>query len=1063
MKNKKLILVVAVFVMLVIVLAGCNKYISLDAPSNITYDGTTIRWNAIDNADGYTLQINGGEEINVLTNSYTYNANKTSFSVTIWGNPSSELTLKDKAPTSKQFTYVAAPTGVNVSEDGTLTWNEVDGISKYEIELVDVSYVRNIVTVESNSYSISSGSFSIRVRGVASNNADESFWSDWSSKVSVSVLAQPTNITYDGERIKWRASVGAKGYKVMINGVELEETYTAEGCLYDSNNEAFSVNVKAIGNGVSTVNSSYSAVQKFVYLNPVTNVAIENGEIVWATVDGADGYRIKINGVLQNQVLKETKYTALVSNMSYEVQIMPISDDATYFSSWSVPKTVMILPTPEMMWNDDIKADGEIVNNITWNAVSGASGYTIQITYPQGNTDERAFGLNERAFGEAFLSVGEYTISIKATASPNGDSYDSKYSAPIKVKRLAAPTAANENFITSSASDVKQGFVVNFTSVPSASGYVLSKDGNELTATFSTGNQLYDTDLITTSVMEEQNINYMVKSKGSVYNQAMRSVVLDSLTSESLSFKITVLAAPHDLSMSGYQLSWTSVDNSIGYSVDVAGTTKIAGSNNFDMSFLESGSYNVNVSSRGNGSNVLPSNYTAALNIIRLDAPANIRIETSDSAEGILGYDEILYANSYTVVFDNNENQVPVDKLTNVNQYISEAGTTAHMFSIANYYNSSGTVYYMTSLPSLTKQFIKLATPTFPEVAFTNTQLLWNAPSNINTSIYTPTYEVYDKVEGGTHYNGEKNGLSMDISKLEGGRSYTFSVKAIGNGSNYINSGKSKLVTIYKLATPDVQIANNAYSWKGVVNTVNYAVYIDGVLSDVEYHESGQIYTYVPGFNQIKTYNVEVYAVGDKGYTTIDSDPAIIEQRTKQLTTPDFSFAYSGNVYYADGTIDITITDESEYATGYSYTIGGNTDTSSEKTYSFTPNGIGNFVLRVYALGGGFDEDGVYYVDSQSRGGNSQYTINLLATPNKDTVELSRDGYCHWTAISGAIAYEYMISIDGGDYQDIQTVTQPNFTMDLSGITTLSVKVRAKGNGTTIISSEWVEQTFNLG
>ena len=130
------------------------------------------------------------------------------------------------------------------------------------------------------------------------------------------------------------------------------------------------------------------------------------------------------------------------------------------------------------------------------------------------------------------------------------------------------------------------------------------------------------------------------------------------------------------------------------------------------------------------------------------------------------------------------------------------------------------------------------------------------------------------------------------------------------------------------------------------------------------------------------------------------------------------------------------------------------------------PSSVGSFAIRVYALGGAFDEDGVYYLDSQSRGGNQSYTITLLATPNESSITLTADGYMTWTAIAGAIGYELEISVDGGEYGEVITVsnassyTFANFSQYAGK--QLKVRIRAKGNGTTSISSETVEHTWNL-
>lgn len=245
-----------------------------------------------------------------------------------------------------------------------------------------------------------------------------------------------------------------------------------------------------------------------------------------------------------------------------------------------------------------------------------------------------------------------------------------------------------------------------------------------------------------------------------------------------------------------------------------------------------------------------------------------------------------------------------------------------------------------------------------------------------------------------------------------------------GNGTNYINLEKSTPVKIYKLAEPEATRENGRYVWSAVADTSSYAVYVDGKLMDTYQHEAGKTYEFTPKFTELKTYKVEIYAIGG-GYTTIDSMPCTVLQETKQLSTPDFTLAYSETSYSNTGTIDITITNHPQYASGYSYTVGGVTKVlqgAEQINYSHLPSSVGAFAIRVYALGGAFDEDGVYYLDSQVQGGSAAYTITQLACPNQESINLSQDGKLSWTAIGNAIGYEIEISIDGGEYGEVIVV-----------------------------------------
>ena len=417
-------------------------------------------------------------------------------------------------------------------------------------------------------------------------------------------------------------------------------------------------------------------------------------------------------------------------------------------------------------------------------------------------------------------------------------------------------------------------------------------------------------------------------------------------------------------------------------------------------------------------------------------------------------------ASSYTIIFDNNLTQIPVDTLGNMNQHITTSGTTVHMYAIANYYHPSNGEYFMTSPSSDTKQFTKLRAPEFSEAAFTNSHFNWIAPTNINSLEYTPNYVVYNGNK--LAYNIGTVGTSMNISEFPSGVNYTFYVRAIGDGVNYINSEFSEAISIQKLGIPQVTIDQDEYVWSNITGATAYAVYVDGVLSDIKYHFSGNVNRFKPYFSELKSYDVKVYAIGDGGYNSIDSAPFELTQFTKQLTLPGFSFSYTGPFYTLDGKITLTITTPTANASGYVYIIGGHEQTQNNLSHEFTPPGAGVFTLSIYALGGKIDQEGYYYIDSLPTGGNSNYQLTILPAPNQSLIQVSLDGRISWGTVSGAYGYEYELIWDGGSAIITNTTTRTYVDVDLSQYTNLKVRVRVVGNGTKVIGSEWIESEFNL-
>lgn len=1057
MKRTLLILIAMLtLVVLTVTVTSCASPLTLDNPTNICYDGATITWNAVDKAESYSVSINGGQAYPVTAPKFPYNAKGKEFSVTITANSSVDKVVSSGEAT-KMFFPLGQVTDLTIGADGTLSWSAVDNADAYQIK-IGTEVVDEVAALTYGG--LSAGTHSISVRPVVSG--DSSYFSSWSEPKSLTVLGTvgKDDITYTGGKIRWQYVAGAKGYEVRVNGVVVSESCPSPELEYNAENLNFEVSVKPLGNGTSIFDGTASEAKRFIFLETVTGVRIEDGVLVWNAVGGADSYELEVNGV--KHVVSECSFAKMTAGVDTTVRIMPTSSDNTYFSDWSAPKTVRILAAPELQWNESLELDGEANSNTYWDLVRGATGYAVRLTYPDGTQKVETFGETQKQFQEAFLLVGTYTVEVKALA-PATDSTlcDSQYSQPITVTRLDAPERAASSFITSDPTDVAKGFTVTFKSVQGAKEYRLYQDGNLLKRGTST--QFQVAELVQAGTMAQQSYTYKIQSVGATdYVNGRTYVTLSSLTDDSLSFDITVLPMPSNPKISGYTYTYGEIVGNYGYVIDVGGQAFTSETTQHSLESLQIGNYEVRVCAKGNGSNVLPSNYTAATTVVRLSAPTNVRILTSDASEGVLTFDSIDFSQSYEIIFDNAAQGIPVSDMMNINRYITEQGTTVCMQSIANYYNTLGTVYYMTSPRGETVNFVKLATPTFGEITFSDTQLIWNAPENINSKVYTPTYQIYDEAD--MMYSGNKNGTTMDISDLKGGRSYTFYVKAIGNGTSYINSEKSTPVTIYKLATPKVVRGQDEkggnYMFSAVPDAENYIIMIDGVKVAEFTHIDGKTYTYTPNFTEPdKIYRVEVRAIGDGGYETISSDVCLIEQETKQLTTPDFSISYSHDRYDVEGKITATITTPSQNANGYSYSFDGVTNTSKELTYSHQPNSVGKYAVSVYALGGNFDEDGIYYTDSQRRGGNSSYTITLLDITNASEIDFSKSGRVQWAAsVHGATAgYELQISINGGAYETYHAQT-PDYTLEsMLGVTSIQFRICAKGDGGKLVASEYVE------
>lgn len=1024
----------------VLALSACGDNDLYGAPSNINYDGQYITWDKLELAQHYTVSIDGGEAARSNSTTYAYTSSDT-FEVTV-------TAVFDNTEKSMSVTFkpLATIENVDISENGELSWSAVNGANAYFLTINSTM----VTTTETRYAELPEGSNRVKVRPIVSG--DNTYYSAWSQEVNVYIYNQPNNVKYDGTTLTWIGN--SSSYEVSINNIS--QNVTGNSVVYNSENKDFTVEVKAVGNHTTTYDSK-PVQEEFHYLDTVTALFVEDGIVKWNAVQGAEGYKIKIGGVEQKTTVENTEYANLASGKSQDIAVMPYNNSGNYFSSWSAEKTVYILDTPTVSWNNDLELDGEANNNLTWNAVNASGGYTVRLIKDGGTPEIETVSDVQLFFANAYASVGVYTVEVKANAATvSSDYYDSKYSAPITVERLAAPKAVATNFIVSNRDNLANGFTVNYVQVNGANGYQLYKDGVLLNGKYSMSAALTDTNVADSAIISEQHYTYYIRSMGGVKTvSGNKYVTLPCLTSEALSFDITVQATPQNPIMSGYIFSWDAVAGNNGYNIAYGGTSVTAQAESFDLSTINAGTYSVTVSARGNGSNVLASNYSSPISIQRLEAPTEIKISAENN--GTLKWKDVSNATSYQAYLDLSSTPLNENAYSNMYKFIETNGTTLSMIAVANYYNDNHTLYYMTSQASPTQQFIRLAAPTFPEGAVANSiELLWSAPININTNEYTPTYQVFSAI-GEQIGGGVQNGTKFNIEYLDGGRSYNFYVKAVGNETKYLDSEYSAVISVYKLATPEFTISNGQYVWNSITNASSYHLEIDGKKVSDEFHVSGSQYSYIPRFTTDGNHIVKLKAVGDvRG--NLDSAEFVYTQKTQILLAPVINYSYSSDSFVTGGSITVNITTPSANCSGYQYEIAGQTVTSSDLSYSKVIQNTGNYAIRVKALGGVFDGNNIYYIDSQYAGGSATDVIVLLGAPSLSTFSITSDGTVKWTAVSGSIGYEYQISYNGGEYGAIQSTGYNNVNLtNYKNYSTIKIKVRAKGNGSNVVSSAWVE------
>ena len=496
--NLLLALIACLFAAFGFVACGENP-LAVSAPTNVRVDAGTmsVAWDKVDGAAKYTISINDGTEYSITNTSYACSQliqGQQTFTVKVCavgsvGDMKSEATVMTFSPLDK-ITDLALS-----KDDGALTWSVVNNATGYAIRIDGVEQQVPLAVTE---YAIdTTGKHSYQVRPVGADNSFYSLWSDVQQVTKLGTV-DSAKITYDVEKgkLSWSSVSNATAYDVYVNGFIEVENCTATSADFDCPNANFVVEIQAKSSANNVLTGEKSEQKEFIFLDPVTNVRVDDGVLMWDEVEGATSYRLKIGNATPKTVTG-TSYDKLQRGTSLTVSLMPISDNAVYFSNWSQPASFYLLEAPVIQWNSSLMLDdGSAKNNIYWDGIANAHGYELRITSPSGEESIEAAEATDRQFAYDFLEVGTYTVGLKATADPADSTFcDSPYSTAITVTRLASPTQVSSNFITSIAQELSKGFTASFEKVAKATGYRLYKEETAVATTTSSTSQFKVTDV----------------------------------------------------------------------------------------------------------------------------------------------------------------------------------------------------------------------------------------------------------------------------------------------------------------------------------------------------------------------------------------------------------------------------------------------------------------------------------------------------------------------------------------------------------------------------------------
>ena len=317
---------------------------SVATPQNLTFDGDNIIWRSVDNANGYTLEINNEVFLiyeTVFPIDLNYYAGQTITAKVKANGKSSNL---DSAfTTAISFSVLESPKALAYNDETkTLSWSEVENAVSYNVYIKSTNaqgedYLRpfNATTnrLEIGDYFITAGQYEVFVR--ANGNTEGSIVNSANSNSAIlTKLSYPQRVNILNGTAFWNSVIGAIAYSVeysiTVDGIAQTKTIRTSTPRFDlptsvdAGNHTFKI--KAIGDGITTLTGDFGAENNFIKLEKIQSLRVEEGKIVWQPNNLATNYTIHFKNLLNadgSEVSEIVTMMAGADSVSYEIANYP--------------------------------------------------------------------------------------------------------------------------------------------------------------------------------------------------------------------------------------------------------------------------------------------------------------------------------------------------------------------------------------------------------------------------------------------------------------------------------------------------------------------------------------------------------------------------------------------------------------------------------------------------------------------------------------------------------------------------------------------------------------------
>lgn len=341
----------------------------------------TIRWQPVDGAEGYEIELDGKIVNNGTSTEYVHDNLLSGTEHTYRVRAKTAAVLGNWTSLVRKWTLPEIPQGVRLSAANnsvTLHWDAVRGATGYDLDSNNTIIDNGNSTQYTDGGLTSNTQHTYRIRAKNSSGVGK-----WTSIIAKSTLpsvpgnlngvASDTKIT-----VSWDASAGATAYDIEIDG-SLIEDYTNISYVHAglSPNTSHTYRVRAKNaEGASFWSLPISIITlPSIPQNLQAEVSTTQIALVWDEIPGATGYDLEVDGtVFDNGTYTTYVHSGLNSNSEHIYRVR--ARNGSIVGHWSEALTRWTFPAvPDNV--RFVSTSSEIT--VTWDPVVGVAGYDLEV------------------------------------------------------------------------------------------------------------------------------------------------------------------------------------------------------------------------------------------------------------------------------------------------------------------------------------------------------------------------------------------------------------------------------------------------------------------------------------------------------------------------------------------------------------------------------------------------------------------------------------------------------------------------------------------------------------